>query len=158
MNPRGGWEARGRSDEPGVLPRSLPIGSFTQNTLSLLLDGQSRCFKIRQRPIRTLVSVAGVALGVCLVMFFTGLARGMSEDLQRRAGNVRAEILFTRPGGMQLTGSTANLSTNYVELLKEVDGVEEAMPVVVDVLQGNRGFGFERIEGVEWGDYAPINN
>src|SRR6185436_17938209 len=66
---------------------------------------------IRQRPIRTLVSVAGVALGVCLVMLFTGLARGMANDLQRRAANVRAEILFTRPGAMQLTGSTANLST-----------------------------------------------
>jgi len=112
---------------------------------------------IRQRPIRTLVSVAGVALGVCLVMLFTGLARGMSEDLQRRAANVRAEILFTRPGGMQLTGSTANLSTRYVELLKQVDGVEDAMPVVVYVLQGNRGFGFERIEGVEWDHYARVN-
>ena len=40
---------------------------------------------IRQRPIRTLVSVAGIALGVSLVMLFTGLARGMSNDLQRRA-------------------------------------------------------------------------
>ena len=34
---------------------------------------------IRQRPIRTLVSVAGVALGVSLVMLFTGLARGMAQ-------------------------------------------------------------------------------
>ena len=69
---------------------------------------------IRQRPIRTLVSVAGVALGVCLVMLFTGLARGMSNDLQRRATNVRAEIIFTRPGAIMLTSSTANLTTNYV--------------------------------------------
>ena len=45
---------------------------------------------IRQRPIRTLVSVAGVALGVCLVMLFTGLARGMSNDMERRATNMRA--------------------------------------------------------------------
>jgi len=112
---------------------------------------------VRQRPIRTLVSVAGVALGVCLVMLFTGLAQGMSSDLQRRAANVRAEILFTRPGSMQLTGSTANLSTKYVDLLKTVDGVEEALPVVVYVLQGNRGFGFERIEGVEWENYARVN-
>ena len=112
---------------------------------------------VRQRPIRTLVSVAGVALGVCLVMLFTGLARGMSSDMQRRAANVRAEILFTRPGSMQLTGSTANLSVKYVDLLKKIDGVEEALPVVVHVLQGNRGFGFERIEGVEWEPYARVN-
>jgi putative ABC transport system permease protein len=91
-------------------------------------------------------------------MLFTGLARGMSEDLQRRAANVRAEILFTRPGSMQLTGSTLNLSTKYVELLKQVDGVEEALPVAVYVLTGNRGFGFERIEGVDWDHYARVNH
>jgi len=112
---------------------------------------------IRQRPIRTLVSVAGVALGVCLVMLFTGLARGMSNDLQRRASNVRAEIIFTRPGSLQLTSSSANLSTKYVDLLKAVDGVEEALPVIIYVLQSNRGFGLERIEGVEWEKYARVN-
>lgn len=112
---------------------------------------------IRQRPIRTLVSVAGIALGVSLVMLFTGLARGMSDDLQRRAANLRAEIIFTRPGSMQLTSSSANLSVKYVDLLKQVDGVAEAMPVILDVLQSNRGFGFERIEGVEWETYARVN-
>lgn len=112
---------------------------------------------IRQRPIRTLVSVAGVALGVCLVMLFTGLARGMSNDLQRRASNVRAEILFTRPGSMQLTASTANLSTQYVDRLKQIEGVEEALPVIRHVFQGNRGFGFEQIEGVDFGAFADMN-
>ncbi|HKO96846.1 MAG TPA: ABC transporter permease [Pyrinomonadaceae bacterium] len=112
---------------------------------------------IRQRPIRTLVSVAGVALGVCLIMLFTGLARGMSNDLQRRASNLRAEIIFTRPGSMQLTASSANLSTKYVESLKQIDGVEEALPVIRYVFQGNRGFGFEQVEGVEWDSFARVN-
>ena len=112
---------------------------------------------IRQRPIRTLVSVAGVGLGVCLVMLFTGLARGMSNDLQRRSANVRAEIIFTRPGSMQITSSSANLSTKYVDLLKTVAGVEEALPVIIHILQSNRGFGLERLEGVEWERYARVN-
>ncbi len=113
---------------------------------------------IRQRPLRTLVSVAGIALGVSLVMLFTGLARGMSNDLKRRASNLRAEIIFTRPGSMQLTSSTANLSTKYAELLKATDGVEEAVPVIVHVFSGTRGFGLERIEGVDWEPFAKMNN
>jgi putative ABC transport system permease protein len=112
---------------------------------------------IRQRPIRTLVSVAGVALGVCLVMLFTGLARGMSNDLQRRASNVRAEIIFTRPGSMGLTSSTANLNTKYVESLKQIEGVTDAWPVIRYVSQGGKGFGFEQIEGVDWEPMARIN-
>ena len=78
---------------------------------------------IRQRPVRALVSIAGVALGVCLVMLFTGLSRGMSNDLQRRSSNLRAEIIFTRSGGMELTTSTANLSTKYTDELLKIEGV-----------------------------------
>src|SRR5882724_285782 len=113
---------------------------------------------IRQRPIRTLVSVAGVALGVCLIMLFTGLARGMSNDLQRRASNVRAEIIFMRPGAIQLTASTANLSTQYVERLKAIEGVDDALPIIRHFFQGSKGFGFEQIDGVEWDNYARMND
>ncbi len=112
---------------------------------------------ISQRPIRTLVSVAGIALGVTLVMMFTGLARGMSNDMQRRASNLRAEMIFTRPGSMHLTGSSANLSVKYVEILSRITGVEEALPVIVHVQQGSRGFGFERIEGLEWEPFSRVN-
>ena len=112
---------------------------------------------IRQRPIRTLVSVAGVALGVSLVMLFTGLARGMSNDLQRRATNVRAELIFMRPGAVQLTATTANLDTRYVDRLKQIEGIEEVLPVIRHFNQGTKGIGIEQIDGVEWEAYARMN-
>jgi putative ABC transport system permease protein len=112
---------------------------------------------IRQRPIRTLVSVTGIALGVCLVMLFTGLARGMSNDLQRRASNVRAELIFMRPGAVQLTASTANLDTRYADRLKRVEGVEDALPIIRHLFQGTRGIGLEQIDGVDWEPYARMN-
>src|SRR5713101_278855 len=112
---------------------------------------------IRQRPLRSLVSVAGVALGVVLVMLFTGLARGMSNDLQRRSSNLRAEIIFTRPGSIGLTTSAAKLSTKYVERLKQIDGVESAVPVILYVYQGNSGLGFDQVEGVGWDGFARMN-
>lgn len=112
---------------------------------------------IRQRPIRTLVSVAGIALGVALVMLFTGLARGMSNDLQRRATNVRAELIFMRPGAIGLTGMAVNLETQYVERLKAIEGVEEALPVIRHFSQGSKGIGIEQIDGVNWNEYARMN-
>jgi putative ABC transport system permease protein len=113
---------------------------------------------IRQRPIRSLVSVVGVALGVALVMLFTGLARGMSNDLQRRSQNLRAEIIFTRPGTMDnITSSTANLSTKYAERLQAIEGVESAVPVIRYIFQGGAGFGFEQVEGVDWSPFAAMN-
>ncbi|MBA2339739.1 MAG: ABC transporter permease, partial [Pyrinomonadaceae bacterium] len=112
---------------------------------------------IRQRPLRTLISVLGVALGVTLVMLFTGLAHGMSNDLQRRSSNMRAEIIFTRPGSQQLTASLMNLSTQYVPRLEAVEGVERVTPVAIQANQSGRGFGFENVEGVEWESFAAIN-
>jgi putative ABC transport system permease protein len=112
---------------------------------------------IRQRPIRTLVSVAGVALGVSLIMLFTGLARGMSNDLQRRASNVRAELIFMRPGAFQLTSSSANLDTRYADRLKQIEGVQDALPVIRHFIQGSKGIGIEQIDGVNWDGYAQMN-
>src|SRR5215471_10939408 len=112
---------------------------------------------IRQRPLRSAISIVGVALGVTLVMLFTGLARGMSNELQRRSSNVRAEIIFTRPGSIELTSSASNLSTKYVELLKQIEGVEFAVPVILYVRSGGGGFGFEQVEGVDWPEFAAMN-
>src|SRR5262245_17693618 len=112
---------------------------------------------IRQRPIRTLVSVAGVALGVSLVMLFTGLARGMSNDLQRRATNVRAELIFMRPGAVQLTSSSANRDTRYADRLKQIEGVQDALPVIREFIQGSKGIGIEQLDGVDWDGYARMN-
>lgn len=112
---------------------------------------------VRQRPVRALVSAAGVALGVCLVMLFTGLARGMSNDLERRSSNLRAEIIFTRPGGAEMMSTTMNLPVQYVDELSKVEGVEMAVPAGRYISQGGRGFGFEQIEGVDWGIYAVMN-
>ena len=112
---------------------------------------------IRQRPVRTIVSVAGIALGVCLVMLFTGLATGMSNDLQRRNSNLRAEIIFTRPGSMSWNTTSLNLSTKYVALLKAIDGVDDAVPVAAYIYQDDKGFGLERVEGVDWAPFAKMN-
>jgi putative ABC transport system permease protein len=112
---------------------------------------------IRQRPIRTLVSVAGIALGVSLVMLFTGLARGMSNDLQRRASNVRAELIFMRPGAIQATGASMNLDVQYANRLKAIDGVEDALPIGRYFFQGSTGIGLEQIDGLDWNGYAAMN-
>ncbi len=113
---------------------------------------------IRQRPFRSLVSVAGVALGVALVILFTGLSRGMSNDLHRRSSNLRAEIIFTKPGSMELMSSVTNLSTKYVDEILKIEGVESAVPSIRYVSQGGRGFGFEQIEGVDWDAFAGMND
>jgi putative ABC transport system permease protein len=107
--------------------------------------------------MRSAISILGVALGVTLVMLFTGLAHGMSEDLLKRSSNVSAEIIFTRPGSMQLTTSSANLNTKYVELLQNIEGVESATPVI-RYFYPSGSFGVDQVEGIEWDSFSKMNN
>jgi putative ABC transport system permease protein len=114
---------------------------------------------LRVRPFRTLISVVGVALGVTLVVLFTGLARGMTNDMARRASNWKAEIVFTRPGAMETTSSNAPVSTAYVGKLLEIEGVRSAVPVIRYVTANSKGrWGIQQLDGVDWQPFAEMND
>src|ERR1044072_215454 len=113
----------------------------------------------QQRRVRALLSAAGVALGVCLVMLFTGLARGLSNDLERRSQNLKAELIFSRSGGMDVSlSANASVSVRYKEELEKIDGVAMAVPDIRWVSEGSKGFGFEQIEGVDWDEFARMRS
>jgi putative ABC transport system permease protein len=114
---------------------------------------------LKTRPFRTLISVVGVALGVVLVILFTGLARGMTNDMARRASNWKAEIVFTRPGAMEITSSNASVSTTYAERLKEIEGVQSTVPVIRYITPNpNQRWGIMQIDGVQWEPFAEMND
>jgi putative ABC transport system permease protein len=113
---------------------------------------------LKVRPFRTLISVVGVALGVILVILFTGLARGMTNDMARRASNWKAEIVFTRPGAMETTSSNAPVSTTYAERLLQIEGVESTSPVIRYITPAASGrFGLLQLDGVEWEGFSRMN-
>jgi putative ABC transport system permease protein len=112
---------------------------------------------LQNRPFRTLISVVGVALGVILVTLFTGLARGMSNEMTRRASNWKAEIVFTRPGAMEMTSSNASLNVKYAERLREIPGVTLAVPVIRYLASGEGRFGLKQVDGLNWDEFAAMN-
>lgn len=114
---------------------------------------------LRVRPFRTLISVVGVALGVVLVILFTGLARGMTNDLAKRAANWKAEIVFTRPGGMDTMSSNAAVNLAYATKLLEIEGVAATVPVIRYVSPDSRSkWGIKQVDGVDWQPFAQMND
>lgn len=113
---------------------------------------------IRVRPFRTLISVIGVALGVVLVILFTGLARGMTNDLAKRAANWKAEIVFTRPGGLDSMSSNAAVNVEYAPRLAQIEGVASTVPVLRYVSSDSKGrFGIRQVDGVDWEPFSRMN-
>lgn len=114
---------------------------------------------LRVRPFRTLISVVGVALGVVLIILFTGLARGLTNDLAKRAANWKAEIVFTRPGGMDTMSSNAAVNLAYAKKLLEIDGVKATVAVIRYVSPDSRGkWGIKQVDGVDWQPFAEMND
>ncbi len=113
---------------------------------------------LRVRPFRTLISIVGVALGVVLIVLFTGLAKGMTDDMAKRAANWKAEILFSRPGAMELTSSNASVSVAYADKLLEIEGVDSTVPYIKYFTSNpNQRFGIQQLDGVDWDAFAKMN-
>jgi putative ABC transport system permease protein len=115
---------------------------------------------LKVRPFRTLISVIGVALGVILIVLFTGLARGMTSDMAHRASNWKAEIVFTRPGAMDdFSSSNAPVSTAYAPKLREIEGVQSTVPVIRYITPSTKGrWGIQQLDGVDWEPFAAMND
>lgn len=113
---------------------------------------------IRQRPMRTFISVVGVALGVVLIIMVVGLSRGMLKEQGRRNSNVGAEIIFRRPGSVSFT-STSGLSMpiQYGLRLAQVDGVAAVSPLGQYLKQSGQGFGVELVDGIDYESYVRVS-
>lgn len=111
---------------------------------------------IRQRPTRTMISVAGVALGVLLVVLNTGLVEGMLNDRLRRERGIGAEIQFGREAAMLSPSSSNPVDVRYADRLRQIQGVKQVSPVGYYVQSGNSGLGIEIVEGVEIDTYSAI--
>src|SRR5205085_8021765 len=125
---------------------------------------------IRQRPLRTAISIIGVALGVILVVLFVGLARGMMRDSTDRQANVDAEVRFFPGGDLSLTANPLRLPVRYADaILKGVQptaddpdlkpkppvaGVATATPVGEWVQSGVGAIGFELIDGIDYASFT----
>ncbi|MEK6323784.1 MAG: ABC transporter permease [Acidobacteriota bacterium] len=126
---------------------------------------------ISQRPLRTAISIIGVALGVILVTLFAGLARGMMRDAARRQSSVDAEVRFLPGGNVSLAGNPLMLRAQYADAILHgvqptaedpdiepkppIPGVTATSPVGEYVQGSVSGIGFEMVDGL---DYASFIN
>jgi len=124
---------------------------------------------IRQRPLRTTLSIIGVALGVILVLLFAGLARGMMRDSADRQANVDAEIRYASSASVQNLANPLMLRAGYADAFVKgvhptdddpdvkpkppIPGVQAATPVGEYVQSSVGGIGFEIVDGIDYDSF-----
>jgi ABC-type antimicrobial peptide transport system permease subunit len=121
---------------------------------------------VRQRPMRTALSIIGVALGVVLVSMTVGLAHGMMRNTAERQANVAAEIILYPQGNFSpSTGSPLDLDQRYGDLIlrgndriQAVTGVVAVSPVANYLQTSTSGIGFELLEGIDFETYTQVTS
>ncbi|MBI3654676.1 MAG: ABC transporter permease [Acidobacteria bacterium] len=126
---------------------------------------------IKQRPLRTAISVVGVALGVILIVLMVGLARGMVRDSAERQGNVDAEIRFlpteissaAAANPLMMPARFAEVIMNGVQPTAEdpdlqakppIAGVSATTPVGEFIQNSESGIGFEYVDGIDFPSFS----
>ena len=111
------------------------------------------------RPVRTLVSVLGIAVGVLLILFTIGLTNGTIREQAMRETNVGAEIFFRGPGSIGVSGADSfRLSTDIVNEIKSVRGVAKAVGLGQNSIETkDNNTGKRLVDGINFEEYSDIS-
>ena len=107
---------------------------------------------LRHRPVRTALTVAAIALEVCMILLLWGLADGLVEDSSRRKKGIGAHILI-RPSASSspLTSGTGGMSAHYVDLIEALPEVEVAAGSTFKMLND-----LTTVTGIEWDKFERM--
>src|SRR5712672_2824353 len=144
-----------------VTSRALP------NAWHRVLDRSPRLQKLMDslvlsnlahRPARTAVSVAGIAIGVLLVVFTVGLTHGLLRERGKREANIGAQVMVRPSGSLGLSGNQAFLMpVAHAAEIARIEGVRATVPIGQSLDRSDSGFGSRLIEGIPFDQYAAIN-
>lgn len=113
---------------------------------------------LAHRPARTAVSVAGIALGVLLVVFTVGLAHGLLRERGKREANIGAQIMVRPAGALGLSGGQSfSIPVAHAAEIARIEGVRLAVPIGQTLDKSDSGFGSRLIEGIPYEQYAALN-
>jgi len=106
------------------------------------------------RPTRTGVSVLAVSLGVVLILVSVGLSYGQLNDLAERMRRVGGDFMFQPSGASFFFGlDSGTLPVKIVDLIRKVEGVEEATPVLTKFISDK----WKVVYGIDKPSFSRVN-
>jgi len=108
---------------------------------------------VLHRKTRTVMSAAGVSLGVILVVMTVGLVHGFFNEQARRNAALTAEIIMSAPGttfGLDLS-PTLSIPIHIAGEIRGMDGVAAVVPI-------GRFYRGRLVDGIDYESYTRVSN
>src|SRR5262249_30938758 len=105
------------------------------------------------RKTRTFTTIAGVALGVVLVVLTVGIVHGFLNEQGRRNSAITAELIFSAPGnsfGFNLN-PTLSIKPSELDEIRTIPGVKHVAPLG-QYLKGRM------IDGIDFASYQQVSD
>src|SRR5258708_16221577 len=111
---------------------------------------------VRRRPIRTVVSVSAVGVGVALVSLIVGLTSGLLQETAKRIEGIGADIMLQPPSAsVFLAFSGAPMPIKIADKLREIKYVQAVAPVL---LQFSSSGGMDIIYGIDPQSFREVSD
>ena len=107
---------------------------------------------LRDRPLRTFLSILLIGVPVTLILSLVGLSQGMLDESARRARGIGADVLVRPPGSSALSLTGAPLPEELAARLEEEPHVAQAMGALNFSISG-----FTYIAGVNIQDFNRMS-
>jgi putative ABC transport system permease protein len=109
---------------------------------------------ILHRPVRTIISVAAVAIEVIMILSIVAIMVGMINDQKTRIGGIGADIIVQPPNASFLSGvSGAPVPAKVAVVLRKLPHVAVAAPVITDLSTAGS---VETIWGIDFESYNAL--
>jgi len=89
---------------------------------------------LAHRPVRSLISIAAIALEVTLILLIVGLSLGMLNDSRSRQAGIGADVIVLPPGSSAIVGLTgAPMPIKIGDVLARLPHVSIVSPVLMQI-------------------------
>ena len=110
---------------------------------------------VMHRPIRTLITVIGIAVEVTLVIMVVGLTTGLLTESAKRTEGVGADIMVQPPSAsVFMAFSGAPMPIAIGDKLQQLDYVQAVAPVLV---QFNSVNGLDIVYGIDQNSFSAVS-
>ena len=110
---------------------------------------------VLHRPLRTLITVVGVAVEVMLVILVVGLTTGLLQDSAKRTEGVGADVMVRPPSSsLFISFSGAPMPISIADKLRQLKHVQAVAPVLV---QFNTVAALENIFGIDPESFRAVS-